>query len=144
MTVVTPDFIERVLRDGPLTEAQIRAREGTAHPKNKAHWYKMSSWSLICEEVLDTEHDPSWYDDVLAELARRGFSYEQINRMRKFAWQTAGWLNFDKMMWEWCTLDENDIRMALDWQWKEVLITSTQHAERLSFIENPIRIPAVV
>ena len=33
--------------------------------------------------------------------------------MRRFAWKTVGWLNYDKMMWEWGGLDEKDIEMAL-------------------------------
>ena len=63
--------------------------------------------------------------------------------MRAFAWQTAGWLNFDKMLWEWVSLDEDHIRMALDCQLKEGLITPEQHSERLSYIENPDLIPTI-
>ena len=143
MTVVSPDFIQRIIRSGGLTEAQTRARKGTARPKNTAHWNKFTSWALICEEILDTEHNSDWYDDILAELTRRGFSHDQINRMRVFAWQTAGWLNFDKMLWDWCALDESDIRTALDWQLKDGIISSAQYAERLSYIEHPSSLPAV-
>ena len=142
MTVITPDFIRRIIRSGQLAEAQARARDGKAQPKNKAHWDKFTSWALICEEVLDTENAPDWYDDILAELTRRGFSHEQIDRMRGFAWQTAGWLNYDKMLWEWCSLDEDDIRTALDSQLEDGIISATQHAERLCYIEHPSRIPA--
>lgn len=141
MSVVTPDFIDRVIRNGRLTEAQVRARDGTAHPQNKAQWDKFSSWALVCEEVLDTDSESDWYDDVLAELTRRGFTNDQINRMRRFAWQTAGWLNYDKMAWEWGSLDEKDIRMALSWQLREGLITSSQHTERLAYIDDPTRLP---
>jgi hypothetical protein len=140
MTVVTPDFVQRMIRDGPLTKAMARARDGTAHPKNKLRGERFSSWALICEEALDTEHDAAWYDDIVAELARRGFSDDQIDRMRRFAWETAGWMNFDKMLWEWVSLDEKDIRTALDFQLKDGLITRTQYDERLCFIENPSRI----
>ena len=120
---VTPDFIQGIIRDGLLTKAMARAREGTAHPKNKLRGEGFSSWALICEEALDTQHDADWCDDIVAELTRRGFSYEQIDRMRSFAWQTAGWLNFDMMLWEWVSLDEQHIRTALDWQFKDGLIT---------------------
>lgn len=144
MPIVTPEFIQRMLRSGPLTEAQARARDGTACPKNAAHWNKFTSWALICEEILDTEHASDWYDDILAELFRRGFSEDQINRMRAFAWQTAGWLNYDKALWEWCHLDEDDIRTALDLQFKDGIITNVQHAERLSWIAHPAGIPVVV
>ncbi len=139
--MVTPEFIQGIIRDGPLTQAMIRARNGTASSKNKMRAERFSAWSLICEEVLDTEHDADWYDDILAELTRRGFSYEQIDRMRSFAWQTAGWLNFDKMLWEWVSLDEKDIRIALDWQLKDGLITKAEYTERVSYIQEPSRIP---
>lgn len=141
MNIVTPDFIQGIIERGGLTKAQLRARDGNARPKNQLQRERFSSWALICEEVLDTDHDDDWYDDILAELTRRGFSYEQIDRMRKFAWQTAGWLNYDKMLWEWVSLDENDIRRALDLQLKDGIITHAEHAERLSFIEDPSRIP---
>ena len=85
---------------------------------------------LVCEEILDTEHDADSYDDILAELARRGFDDDQIDRMRGFAWETAGWLNYDKMLWEWCSLDEGDIRMALEFQLKDGIITPTQRASK--------------
>ncbi|WP_395738197.1 hypothetical protein [Prosthecobacter sp.] len=142
MTVVTPEFIEGIIRSESFTLAQARARAGTACPKNQAHWEKFSTWTLICEEVLDTEHDADWYDDVLAELTRRGFSHEQINRMRIFAWQTAGWLNFDMMLWEWVSMDEKHIRRALDWQLEKRLISPLQHTDRVYYIENPSLIPA--
>lgn len=141
MTVVTPDFIRHIIRSGHLAEAQARARDGKAQPRNKAHWDKFTSWALICEEVLDTEGAPDWYDDILAELTRRGFSHEQIDQMRGFAWQTAGWLNYDKMLWEWCSLDEDDIRTALDSQLEDGIISATQHAEKLCYIEHPSCIP---
>jgi hypothetical protein len=139
MPVITPEFVDRIIRSGPLTEARRRTDDGSACPRNKAHWDKFSSWSLICEEILDTEHAPDWYDDIVAELSRRGFTVEQIDTMRRFAWESAGWLNYDKMLWEWVSLDEKDIRMALDWQFRERLITREQYEDGLAFIENPRR-----
>jgi hypothetical protein len=144
MNVVTPDFVRRIIRSGPIADAQARARDGMANPKNQAQWDKFTSWGLICEEILDTEHGPDWYDDILAELTRRGFSHDQIDRMRGFAWQTAGWLNYDKILWEWVYLDEADIRTALDFQLNDGVITAAQHADRLSYIEHPSKIPAVI
>ncbi len=141
MVIIAPEFVDRVLESGPLTEARIRTQNGSARPQNKAHWEKCSSWALICEEVLDTQHATDWYDDVVAELGRRGFRFEQIDAMRRFAWRTAGWLNYDKMMWEWCSLDENDVRRALDWQLREEIITRKQYDEGLLFIEHPAGIP---
>jgi hypothetical protein len=110
MHAITPEFVDRVIRAGPLTEARRRIQEGSACPRNKAQWNRLSSWALICEEILDTEHAPDWYDDIIAELNRRGFTFEQLDAMRRFAWESVGWLNYDKMMWEWVHLDERDIR----------------------------------
>jgi len=141
MRAVTPEFIQGIIRDGPLTRAMARARDGTARPESKLRGEQFSSWALVCEEALDTEHDVKWYDDIIAELTRRGFGYDQIDRMRNFVWQTAGWLNFDKMLWEWVSLDEQDIRVALDFQLRDGLITKPQYDERLSFIDDPFRIP---
>lgn len=137
MNVITRQFINGMIRSGPLGEAARRIRDGTARPKNVAHWEEFSTWALVCEEILDTEDPDDWYDDVVAELLRRGFGFEQIDAMRRFAWETAGWLNYDRMLWEWCQLDEDDIRSALDLQLRERRITRTRYEECLGFLEHP-------
>ena len=53
------------------------------------------------------------------------------------AWETVGWLNYDKMLWEWCSLDEKDVKLALDWQLREGRITQPQCDAGLSFLEQP-------
>jgi hypothetical protein len=141
MSLLPPDYVERMAAAGALAKAQARALAGVAHLANKAHWDKFSTWSLICEEILDTELADDWYDDVLAELGRRGFDFEQINRMRRFAWKTAGWLNYEKMLWDWVSLSERDIKLALNWQLEDGIITPFEHAEGLRFIEQPGSIP---
>jgi hypothetical protein len=141
MVVITREFVDRILQTGPLAEARRRAQDGSARPRNTAHWHKFSSWALICEEILDTEHPTDWYDDILAELGRRGFTFEQIDAMRRFAWETVGWLNYDKMLWEWCGLDEKDIKLALDWQLREGRIARPQYDAGLSFLEQPGPVP---
>ncbi len=135
--IITPAFVDHVIRTGPLAEARRRTREGSARPRNKAQWEKFSSWSLVCEEVLDTKHSDDWYDDIVAELGRRGLGPEQVDAMRRFAWQTAGWLNYDKMLWEWVALGEKDIWRALRWQFRDGLITRRQFNEGLSFLDDP-------
>ena len=141
MSVLDAAFIHGVLRDGKLSRAQARTRDGSARPANKAAWDQLSTWALICEEILDTEREPEWYDDIVAELARRGLDDETVNRMRAFAWMTAGWLNYDMMLWEWVSLDEDDIVRALNMQRSRGLISPAQLAERLLFVEHPDRIP---
>jgi hypothetical protein len=135
MAVITQEFVDGIIRSGPLTEARVRMESGLARPRNKAHWNKFTSWALICEEIVDTEHESDGYDDITAELQRRGFDFEQIDAMRRFAWKTVGWLNYDKMMWEWGRLDEKDIAMALEWQFKDGVITREQFDKGRGFIE---------
>jgi hypothetical protein len=86
------------------------------------HWHKISTCSMFCEEVLDTEPTPGLLTQYYHELLRRGFADEEIQEMRHFVWLTVGWLNFEKALWEWCVLDESDIRKAIDWQHEEGLI----------------------
>jgi hypothetical protein len=140
MDVVTPDFIDHVIRTGPLAAAHVRALNGSARPRNNAQWEKFSSWALICEEILDTEQASDWYDGILAELCRRGFDRDQIDQMRRFAWETAGWLNYNKMLWEWVALDEKDIRRALDWQLDDGIINRTRYDKGLEFLERPANV----
>jgi hypothetical protein len=137
MVVITREFVDRVIQTGPLAEARRRTQDGSAQPRNKAHWDRFSSWALICEEVLDTKHAPDWYDDIIAELCRRSFTFEQIDSMRRFAWETAGWLTYDLMLWEWCSLDEKDIKLALDWQVREGRISRQRYDAGIAFIEQP-------
>ncbi len=134
--VITPEFIDRIIGKGDLTQAWQRLQQGQANPRNQAMWDRFSSWSLICEEIVDTEYPAEWHDDILAELIRRGFSFDQINEMRRFAWRTAGWLNYDKMVWDWVGLNEDDIKRALDWQLREERITCDEHGDGLYFLRH--------
>jgi len=95
----------------------------------------MSTWALVCEEVVDTEYRPEHYERVVAELFRRGITPDLLEQMRVFAWETAGWLNFEKMLWDWCSLDDGDIQRAIDWQLKEGEIDAEEYANRLAFLQ---------
>src|SRR5262245_2421495 len=140
MNIITPEFVDRVIETGPLAEARRRKQDAPARPTNNARWEKFSSWALICEEILDTEHSADWYDDIIAELGRRGLTLEQIDAMRRFAWETVGWLNYDKVLWEWVTLDEEDTKLALEWQLREGRTTQQQYATELAFLERAARL----
>jgi len=59
--------------------------------------------------------------------------------MRHFAWLTAGWLNFEKALWEWCNLDEGDIRRAIEWQRKDGLIDEKAAASMLEYVNERTR-----
>lgn len=124
---ITEEFMKRVAEEGALAEACNRL---TANPRNDLEPLPhMSTWALICEEIVDTEYEKEHYERVICELQRRNFTNDQIREMRVFAWQTAGWLNFEKMVWDWCSLDEKDILKAIEWQEKEGEITSEQRKE---------------
>jgi hypothetical protein len=95
----------------------------------------MTTWALVCEEVVDTEYSPQHYERVAAELFRRGVSRETLEEMRMFAWETAGWINFEKLLWDWCSLDERDIPMAIDWQFREGEINEDERRERVAYLQ---------
>lgn len=96
---------------------------------------KMSNWTLVCEEILDTEFSPVYYQKCYNELVERGKTADEIQEMRKFAWVTAGWLNYAKMVWDWANLDETDIKRAIDWQFEEGAIAAEQRESMLRFID---------
>ena len=130
-------FIRKIIRKGRLTEARQRFDFGSAKPSS---WNvnNQSCWSLICEEVLDTDLDSGHYDAIYAELRRREFSATEIDQMRILAWQSAGWLNYNLMLWEWCHLDESDMREALKIKRKKWLIRKKTFTEGMKAIENAL------
>jgi len=93
---------------------------------------KFSNWEIVCQEVLDTEHSHVYYQKCFEELLRRGKSEREIFEMRKFAWYTAGWLNFPMMVWDWVSLDESDILRAIEWLYDRRQISQEQ---RIAFEE---------
>lgn len=137
MKIITRKFVDKIIAAGELTEARhrIECRKAQSQPHSQS--IKATTWSLVCEEILDTEDTPSWYDRVVEELYRRDFNHEQIDAMRRFAWATVGWLNYDRYLWEWVLLDERHIELALDQQLLERLITTQQHAIGMGFLAHP-------
>lgn len=94
---------------------------------------KFSTWTIICEEVLDTQFGRGYFETARAELHRRGITDEEILEMRRFAWLTAGWLNFECMAWDWCNLDEKDIYLAIQWQYKDGYISDGERDRRMEY-----------
>jgi hypothetical protein len=92
---------------------------------------ELSTWEIVCEEVLDTTHPCIYYERARDELRRRGIPEEAYKEMRRFAWLTTGWLNYEKMLWEWCRLDERDIQFAIEWQFRDGWISQGER-ERLT------------
>lgn len=112
-TFITEAFIQRIGDDGSLAHAANRI----AHQPHEGieRLPHLTTWSLICEEIVDTEYNQGYYERVINELYCRGLTDSEIREMRVFGWKTAGWLNFEMMLWDWVSLDENDILRAIMW-----------------------------
>jgi hypothetical protein len=95
-----------------------------------------STWEIVCQEILDTKMPNIYYKKCYEELAKRGYSDEQIHAMRKFAWLTAGWFNFEKMLMDWVSLSERDIITAINMQLEAKLINEGQKKAMVSFTES--------
>lgn len=117
---ITRAFMNRIGAGGSLAEAAVRL----AAIESYEPLPRFTIWELVCEEIVDTEYSPEYYERVLAELYRRGLAPEEVTAMRLFAWETAGWLNFEMMLWDWCSLDETDIERAIDWRLEKGEITA--------------------
>ncbi|HEX5242178.1 MAG TPA: hypothetical protein VFW23_02865 [Tepidisphaeraceae bacterium] len=131
-TFIINPFLRRVAQKGSLIKA---ADCVTKSGRTYEPLPQMSIWALVCEEILDTEFAAEHYERVAAELFRRGISRTELNDMRAFAWETAGWLNFVKMAWDWCSLDEGDIRLAIQWQFDDGEINDAERARRIDYLE---------
>ena len=112
-TFITEEFVQRIGDSGALAQAADRLNH-KCHP-GIARLTSMSTWSLICEEIVDTEYNQEYYERVVNELYCRGLKDAEIRDMRIFTWKTAGWLNFEMMLWDWVSLDERDICRAILW-----------------------------
>ncbi len=69
------------------------------------------------------------------ELNRRGISDKEYHELRRFAWLTAGWLNYEKMLWDWCSLDVTDIYRAIEWQYSDGWISKNERDRRRLFAD---------
>ena len=128
---ITEQFIANIRAEGKLAKALKRLSPDLAKYNPLP---LLSTWSIVCEEILDTEQEPVFYERFAAELKRRDLNDEEIDNMRVFAWRTAGWLNYEKMVWEWGKLDEKDIRKALYWQVEDGEITDEERKESLKYL----------
>ena len=100
---------------------------------SKISFSKFSTWTIICEEVLDTQFTRAYFARAREELHRRGITDAEITEMRRFAWLTAGWLNFERSLWEWCNLDEKDIYRAIEWQYSDGYISADERDRRIEY-----------
>lgn len=102
---------------------------------NQVNFSKMSTWTIVCEEVLDTSFPTLYHERAREILGQRGISDTEYEEMRRFAWLTAGWLNFEKMLWDWVHLDESDILRALRWQFTEGLISKQDFERSIAYTQ---------
>ncbi len=100
---------------------------------SKVTFAHCSTWSIICEEVLDTEFPRGYFERAREELHRRGITDAEILEMRRFAWLTAGWLNFERFLWDWCELDEQDIYRAIALQYSGGYISAAERDQRMEY-----------
>ena len=100
-----------------------------------SNFSKFSTWTIVCEEVLDTQFPPVYFERAHEELRRRGFTDSAIAEMRNFAWLTAGWLNYVCMLWDWANLDENDILLAIERQYKDGWISAEERERRIHYLQ---------
>lgn len=114
---ITASEMPEILVGAAFARAEQRVAEALAAGARLEKWEplpEVSTWELVCVEIVDTRHNDDHEDRCIAELLRRGITTEELQRLRDFAWRTAGWLNFEMMLWDWDTLNEKDILLALD------------------------------
>ena len=132
-TFITESFMEKIALTGSLEEARQRLQR--KNWKELDPLPRMSTWSLICEEIVDTEYSDDNYERVVAELYRRGLTDSEILPMRTFAWRTAGYLNYEMMLWDWVSLDESDIKRAIDILAEKGEITDAEKASMEAYVK---------
>lgn len=121
------DKIKQIL-DKPFPPMEEFTRE------EKPQFDKISTWALLCEEVLDTVPPKGLLKQYYDELILRGYKNSEIQEMRHFVWLTLGWLNYEKMVWEWCILDKADIRKAILLQYEEKLISKNEMENFINYL----------
>ena len=124
--------VERVLQNPPGSNKGLSAE--SIERSSIASFSKQSSWSIICEEVLDTQFPTTYFERARQELLARGITDTEIEEMRRLAWLTAGWLNFECGVWDWCGMDEKDIIQAIETQYSERYISAEERDHRVEFV----------
>lgn len=68
-----------------------------------------STYAIIGDRYLDTQHDSDYIESLEVELAKRNVT--GIKRwLIEYGAASALWWNF--LWWEWCDLDERDIKIG--------------------------------
>jgi hypothetical protein len=128
--------VEKIMKEEyPPRRSSYELSDEEIAADKKLDFSRVEIWNLICEEAVDTEHSYIYYTKVYEEILSRGISVKELNKARKFMWLTVGWLNFVKMLWDWVDLDENDIRMAIEMQYKEKIISKIEMEKMYDYID---------
>lgn len=125
--------VNRIVRNSPGCNDGFTAEE--IDSQANTDFSAFSTWTIFCEEMLDTQFPRSYFESARAELRRRGITDDKYHDLRRFAWLTAGWLNCKTMLWEWKQLDESDMKLALERQLTYGWISSSEHDRRLEFVD---------
>ena len=125
--------VDRIVNEPPGTDEGFT--QDDIDRNRRASFEKLSTWEIVCEEILDTAHPRIYFERAWIELSRRGISEKEYQEMRRFAWLTAGWLNFEKMLWDWCSLDGSDIYRAIEWQFSDGWISKNERDRRRKFTD---------
>ena len=123
--------VERIVGEPPGSDEGLSPE--SLEREGKVTFAAFSTWSIICEEVLDTQFARVYFERAREELHRRGIGDAEITEMRRFAWLTAGWLNFERGLWDWCSLDVRDIYRAIEWQYSDGYISADERDRRTEF-----------
>jgi hypothetical protein len=123
--------VERIVSTPPGSDEGLSPE--SIERESKVTFSKFSTWTIVCEEVLDTQFARVYFERAREELHRRGIADAEITEMRRFAWLTAGWLNFERNLWEWCNLDEKDIYHAIEWQYSDGYISAEERDRRIEY-----------
>jgi hypothetical protein len=123
--------VERIVSEPPGSDEGFTPE--SVERAGKVTFSGFSTWAIICEEVLDTQFARAYFERAREELHRRGIADAEITEMRRFAWLTAGWLNFERHLWEWCNLDERDVYRAIEWQHAGGYISSDERDRRVAY-----------
>ena len=124
--------VERIVRTPPGWDKSFTAEQIARY--GQTDFSKFSTWSIVCEEVLDTTFPCSYFECARRALRGRGIADDEYAELRRMAWLTAGWLNYEMMQWDWHHLDERDMTRAIERQFKEGWITRDEHDRRLGVV----------
>jgi len=123
--------VESIIKQPPGSDDGLSA--DFIASQSRVSFSESSTWAILCEEVLDTQFSREYFDNARKELQRRGLADAEIKEMRRFVWLTAGWLNFEQGLWDWTSLDEQDIYRAIKQQHAEGYITAEERDRRLGY-----------